>query len=119
MREAASTTRESTAVGRDANLPSSGLAIWHIDEDGCNNHHQMTADHHFECSLEQADGRYDLERVDGYGNRGDAYDLFSSCTSSGFGSATSPDSRWWDGSLSGLEIHSLGTAGEEIEFEIG
>src|SRR5262245_38639690 len=42
-------------AGRDAALPDEGLALWHIDEDGDNSSEQMTADHHYECSLEQAD----------------------------------------------------------------
>lgn len=46
---------------RDASLLDSGLAIWHIDELGSNNNEQMTADFHYECSLEQADNRFDLE----------------------------------------------------------
>jgi hypothetical protein len=49
-------------AGRDTALPDEGLAIWHIDEDGDNSSEQMTADSHYECSLEQADGQFDLER---------------------------------------------------------
>src|SRR5262249_16316508 len=50
-------------LGRDAALPDEGLAIWHIDEDGDNSNEQMTADKHYECSLEQADGQFQLARL--------------------------------------------------------
>ncbi len=53
---------------RDASLLDSGLAIWHIDELGSNNNEQMTADFHYECSLEQADNRFDLEHEANYGD---------------------------------------------------
>ncbi len=48
-------------AARDQALPGSGLAIWHIDELGDNQNEQMTAARHYECSLEQGDGRHDLE----------------------------------------------------------
>ena len=48
-------------TGRDAALPDEGLAIWHVDETGSNDNEARTADEHYECSLEQADGRFDLE----------------------------------------------------------
>ena len=52
-------------AGRDAALPDEGLAIWHVDEDGDNSHEQMTAGSHYELSLEQADGLFQLERQRG------------------------------------------------------
>jgi M6 family metalloprotease-like protein len=103
------------AVGRDASLPSEGLAIWHIDEAGDNDNEQMTAALHYEASVEQADGSFHLENDV---NPGDAGDLFSDMTSSAFGDATNPDSRWWDGSPSGLELQSIGSAGATIAFEM-
>ena len=39
-------------TGRDANLPTSGLTIWHVDEYGCNSVEQGTPESHYECSLE-------------------------------------------------------------------
>ena len=60
-------------AGRDVSLPDAGLAIWHVDEAGSNNNEQMTAAQHYECSIEQADGLFDLEHN---ANAGDAQDLF-------------------------------------------
>ncbi|TKB60710.1 MAG: M6 family metalloprotease domain-containing protein, partial [Nitrospira sp.] len=62
-------------TGRDTFLPDAGLAIWHVDEAGSNENQQMTPSQHYECSLEQADNRFDLEQGT---NAGDSEDLFGS-----------------------------------------
>ena len=98
---------------RDKSLLSSGLAIWHVDELGSNNNEQMTREEHYECSLEQADGRSDLEHKV---NLDDSTDLFNKNTGSKFGDSTKPNSKWWDGTPSGLEISDIGEAGREITF---
>ncbi|MBP6778082.1 MAG: M6 family metalloprotease domain-containing protein, partial [Piscinibacter sp.] len=48
--------------GRDAALPDGGLAIWHVDEQGNNSNEAMTSASHYELSLEQADGLFQMER---------------------------------------------------------
>jgi M6 family metalloprotease-like protein len=88
-------------AGRDTSLPDAGLAIWHVDENGSNNNEQMTAAQHYECSLEQADNRFDMEHGK---NTGDSDDLFGSPAKTTFGASTAPGSKWWDGTVSGLEI---------------
>jgi hypothetical protein len=102
------------ATGRDAALPSQGLGIWHIDELGDNQNEQGTLEKHYECALMQADGRRDLENDNQ--NIGDATDLFSTAVNSSFGPATAPDSNWWDGTASGLDITGIGAAGASITF---
>lgn len=99
--------------GRDSSLPGSGLAIWHVDELGSNEHEDMTSDLHYECSLEQADSQFDLEKQF---NLGDKYDLFSEPSYTLFSGSSNPDSNWWDGSPSGLEILEIGSPGEELAF---
>ena len=100
--------------GRDQALPASGLAIWRIDELGDNQNEQMTSALHYECSLVQADGRNDLEN-DPH-NYGDATDLFAKGGNDHFATATAPNSKWWDGAVSGLDISSIGPAGAQITF---
>ncbi|HEU4714178.1 MAG TPA: M6 family metalloprotease domain-containing protein [Pyrinomonadaceae bacterium] len=100
-------------VGRDRALPGGGLAIWHVDESGSNNFQQMTPEQHYECSLEQADGLFDLERA---GDAGQAKDLFHGGGTTSFGDATTPDSRWWDGSPSGLNISNISNNGPIMSF---
>jgi M6 family metalloprotease-like protein len=90
--------------GRDAGLPDAGLAIWHVDRMGSNSQEQMTPSLHYECSLEQADNRFDLERGM---NGGDPDDLFGGPAAGDFGSFTAPSSRWWDGSASKLQIEQI------------
>jgi M6 family metalloprotease-like protein len=103
-------------TGRDAWLPDEGLVIWHVDEAGSNSFEQMTASQHYELSLEQADGRFDLEkRV----NAGDTGDLYGGPAATSFGEATTPDSRWWDGTPSGLEISDISAPGEVVTLKLG
>lgn len=66
----------------------------------------MTPAKHYECSLEQADGEFDLERLSG-DTFGEAKDLFHGAGTTSFGESTIPDSRWWDGSSSGLNISNI------------
>lgn len=100
-------------VGRDAGLADSGLAIWHVDYTGSNNHQAGTPAEHYECALIQADGRKDLESNANYG---DSMDLFDANSASTFGDLTVPSSRWWDRSSSGLELHSIGAVGPQMSF---
>jgi M6 family metalloprotease-like protein len=101
-------------AGRDLALPASGLGIWLVDELGDNSNEQMTPTLHYECSLKQADGRIDLETDPN--NFGDATDLFRSDVNDRFGGATRPNSHWWDGTPSGLEVTAIGPAGPVITF---
>jgi M6 family metalloprotease-like protein len=99
--------------GRDASLPGQGLAIWHVDEDGSNNHEQRTPTQHYELSLEQADGLFQLEQLRGHA--GDAGDLFGPVTTR-FADTTTPDSKWWDGTASNLEVDQISVAGTTAVF---
>jgi subtilisin-like proprotein convertase family protein len=74
----------------------------------------MAPNLHYEASLEQADGRFDLER-----NKwqiGDAQDLFSRSVKDRFGSTTVPDSKWWDGTNSNLELYEISDVGDSMAF---
>ncbi|MEP6980645.1 MAG: M6 family metalloprotease domain-containing protein, partial [Nakamurella sp.] len=97
-------------TGRDSVLPDAGLAIWHVDELGSNSDEQMTAAQHYELSLEQADHRFDLEHNS---NAGDATDLYGA-PDEVFDTTSAPDSRWWDGGASGLDITAVSAPGPVI-----
>lgn len=95
-------------AGRDVTLPDAGLAIWHVDELGNNSNEQMTPAMHYELSLEQADNLFNLEHGT---NAGDASDLYDAKPSNAFGDTSAPNSKWWDGTASGLEVDSVSASG--------
>jgi len=100
-------------TGRDASLPDAGLAIWHVDEEGDNSRQEMTAASHYEASLEQADGLFQLER--NRGADGDANDLYAGAAAS-FSDASTPSSRWWSGASSNLVIDRISASGPVMTF---
>jgi M6 family metalloprotease-like protein len=100
--------------GRDTALPDEGLAIWHIDEDGSNDNEQRTPAEHYEVSLEQADGEFRLESTRYH--YGDGTDLFGRANTR-FGHTTFPDSKWWDGSASNLDISDISPPGAAMRFK--
>jgi len=83
-----------------------GLMIWHVDETMRTNRSidgkKMSPKEHYCISLEQADGKFDLEHGK---NGGDAGDLFS--PGKRFGDTTKPDSHWWSGKPSGLTVDKI------------
>lgn len=99
-------------AGRDAALPDEGLAIWHVDEDGNNSNEQMTPALHYELSLEQADGNFRLERSR---SLGDATDLYGQANRR-FANTTTPDSKWWDGTASNLDVFDISAPGPTVTF---
>ncbi len=114
--------RESS--GRDARLPASGVAIWHIDEEGNKNDQRMapnTTHQNYEVTLVQADNQWDFELNV---NDGDWTDLYYSGNAAGgysneFSDASSPSAHWWDGSNSGLAFHSFTAAATTMSFQVG
>jgi len=100
-------------AGRDLLLPSSGLAIWHVDEFGSNNNQQRTSSLHYEVTLVQADGDWDLEADL---NSGDSTDLYSAPSFTACGPDSDPNTNWWNGSDSGLRIEDISASGVDMTF---
>lgn len=104
--------------GRSASLPSEGLMIYHVDKSmPHNDYEQMSSNQHYMVSLEQADGRYSLEKNPNHG--GDAGDLFTSRNGNSFTDKTYPDANWWNGRESGLHLGNISAAGPQMTFTIG
>jgi M6 family metalloprotease-like protein len=103
--------------GRDRSLPGAGLAIWHIDELGDNENQGRTPNSHYECSIVQADGEFDLERGEFGGEYGEAKDLYYAGGNNQFSPSTNPNSRWWDGTSSGLDISNISASGSSMTFK--
>ena len=100
---------------RDSGLTSAGLAVWHVDELGDNSNEQMSPSKHYECTLVQADGKNDLERMV---NNGDGTDLFHKGNNGSFSDSTKPNSKWWNGKPSGLRIEKISAAGPKMTFSV-
>ena len=106
-------TRQKTGYESSTYLRDQGLTVWHIDEDGSNTHPDGT---HYELSLEQADGLFDLEDGD---NSGGAGDLFHNGDKDEFADTTSPNAHWWNGNASLFALHSISSVGNPMTFIIG
>jgi M6 family metalloprotease-like protein len=97
------------------NAPDEGLLIWHIDEKGDNSAQDMTASKHYECSVEQADGLFELEK-NGKKRTGD---LFRAGYKDTFNETTTPNSKWWNGSASGFAVCSVGALDPAMNVTVG
>lgn len=101
--------------GRDTRLFDSGLMVLHVDRDGWNSYQQMTPEYHYEAALEQADGRFDLEMNF---NKGDTMDLYGAPSDTHWGTGTTPNSKWWDGSESDLRLYNISYPSSLMTFSV-
>ncbi|MCP4455276.1 MAG: hypothetical protein GY809_27775, partial [Planctomycetes bacterium] len=90
--------------GWRSDVPDEGLLVWHVDEGGSNNHQAMQPDSHYKLSVEQADGRFDLE----FDQDGESGDLFHKSYRDRFSDTTFPSALWWDRTASGLALYDIG-----------
>lgn len=99
----------------DKYLPSSGLAVYHCDQNGSNEWQQGTSEYHYQCALLQADAKLDLERNI---NDGDKSDLFGAYNGVALSNNTNPSSKEWDGSDSGFIISNITKPDINIKLEV-
>jgi len=100
--------------GRDAQLPDHGLAVWHVDYAGSNDYEQMLPEMHYQVSLVQADGRWDMEHDI---NSGDTTDLYAAPYERECSPHSPATTFWWDGSQSGLHITNISQSGPTMTFD--
>jgi M6 family metalloprotease-like protein len=102
--------------GYRTSSPDDGLLVWHIEEGGDNSFQDMTEQRHYLLSVEQADGKYDLEHnVDGGSG-----DLFHAGDKERFDETTTPNTNWWNGRASGLKICDIsGIDGDTMTLNVG
>jgi M6 family metalloprotease-like protein len=105
-----------TKTGRSASLPDEGMMIWHIDQGGYNEYQDMTSERHFQVSLEQADGLFELEHGYSYGGPND---LFGANFKNSFNDFSLPDANWWNGIRSNLSISQISAPGSIMTAKIG
>ncbi|WP_319547795.1 M6 family metalloprotease domain-containing protein [Desulfogranum marinum] len=101
--------------GLDSHLPSSGIAVYHCDTLGSNEHQGGTPTAHYQCGLLQADGHLDLERNQ---NTGDSGDFFDDVQGIALSHDSVPSTLLWDGSDSGLSIKNISKSEEKMTFEV-
>ncbi len=105
-------------IGYDYLLPAYGIAVFHVDErnrfenrdelTGCGYHFPLTA-------LEQADGNYDLENKENYG---DSTDMFPAAGGGGFTHGSIPSSLNHDCRLSGVAVTGIGSPGNTVSVTV-
>jgi M6 family metalloprotease-like protein len=96
-------------TGRNASLPDEGLAIWHVNLNGDN----TTSSKPNLISIEQADGKAEIENMVNNGGPGD---LFHSGDKTAFNDNTNPSAKWTDGTVSGIDINSVSALGDPMSF---
>ena len=111
-------------VGRDANLPAAGIAVWHVDELGDRDNQSTnfnTSHLNYEVSLMQADNLWQFQSYVNSGDSRDLYYLGNTATgyANRFSDSTSPSARWWDGSASGVILHHFSASGTTMTFGVG
>jgi hypothetical protein len=100
--------------GRDLLLPDSGLAIWHVDENGNNDDQQMTPESHYMVTLVQADAKWDMENNR---NSGDGTDLFDANSVDQCTPFSDPSTNWWAGGRSAMGINHISRTGTTMSFD--
>jgi len=84
-------------IGYDAALPGWGILLWHVDDAVGSNDFQWypgyTSSGHYHVALEQADGLWELEQAQGYGDAEDPFPGTPSRNATAFDYWTVPDSR--------------------------
>jgi hypothetical protein len=96
-------------TGYDAQLPSSGLLIWHIDDTKGSNSAEWYPGHtssgNYWVALEQSDNLYQLEQNSSYGDNGDPYPGSGNHTT--FSAATTPNSNAYSGAPTYVTVTNI------------
>ena len=107
------------AAGWDGGIPSSGIAIWHVDHLGSRDDPRFafnTNHQNYACVLMPGDGAWDFNLNK---NAGDSMDLYSSTNPSGkreFNDLSSPSARWWNGNSSDLFLENFSAPASYMTF---
>lgn len=105
-------------TGQDTFQPAQGIAVYHVDPAGSN-----SDEWHPFVQMEHADGARDPEYKR---NTGDATDLYDGVSYRTFNDVTpnswtsrGTNSKWWNATASGLNVHDISPAAQTINFIVG
>lgn len=101
--------------GWNASAPDEGLLVWHVDDARNNSWQDMTATRHYRLSVEQSDGRFDLEKNSSSRDG----DLYHEGYRTLFDATTTPNSSWWSGTASGLGLSYIGPLSATMRVRVG
>jgi immune inhibitor A len=96
----------------DSGLPGNGVAIWHIDERQSTNKDER----HYLVALEQADGKFDLEKNANSGDNGDLYKGTSNNNT--FDDQSTPNNKSYSGLNSNISIKNIDDSSNITKFDI-
>ena len=109
--------------GFDQYIPASGLLIWHVDENRCLGEFPNSSKENYFLSLEQADGKRELEltmKDNVMDIRGDAGDVFpGEAKNKNFDDTSKPNSKSYAGKKSGVQVTSISEPGNEMTALMG
>ncbi|MFB9053617.1 hypothetical protein ACFFVB_11075 [Formosa undariae] len=112
--------RKQSTLGNEKFPVDLGLLFWHTDLNvkTSNKEQGMTPEKHYKHAIVQADGLFELERGPAKPtNRGNAGDIYVPGKS--FNDTSLPNSKWWDGTSSHLEITNIRFIEEDqIRFDV-
>lgn len=109
-------------IGFDATLPAGGLLIYHVDEAVRDNDNEWypgctSCTSHYLVALEQADGRWDLEKKINFGDSGDPFP--GSTNNTAFTDTSIPNSRAYSGVSTGISITNIRQENQNIRLTFG
>lgn len=106
-------------TGFDASLPGAGLLIYHVDDTQTSNDNQwypgLPTGLHYWVALEQADGKYDLEKNNNQGDAGDPYPGTSGNRT--FDITSTPQCQLYDGTPSPLVVRNISNSGSTMTLD--
>ncbi len=107
-------------VGYDGALPSSGLLVWHIDDNKSSNRQEWWPGkpdgEHYLVALEQADGLYELEHKWDHGDAGDPFP--GALNEMVFDATTSPNSNSYTAGTSFVQVADISTSAPTMTADL-